>query len=346
MSRLIVKNLPAYLNEARLREHFSSKGGVITDTKLARRSDGTSRRFGFVGFKTEQEAQEALQYFHKTFIDTARIDVSIARAVADEVSLKERRVERETELRRQEEKGAAEAASKNTGESKKRPSRGKGVNFDEFMAIMAPKKKRKTWQNEEGEDGETKLDRADFAEEAPKQKKKAQATESAGAAKVLDAAIKASEGKENDDDAQDATVHDEGMTDLEYMYKRMKRKVGEEAEEQDKKFEQSDSEADDDEQQGEAQSDMESIDEEEVKRQERERAELEKKARQDQENVDAIMASGRLFIRNLPFDATEEELERYFSRSGEVTQVSFECNTYFDDEHQYRDNREQSLTVC
>lgn len=88
MSRLIVKNLPPYLNEARLKEHFSSQGASITDSKLVRRPDGTSRRFGFVGFKTEEDAQKALGYFNRTFIDTARIDVSFANAITDEAAHK------------------------------------------------------------------------------------------------------------------------------------------------------------------------------------------------------------------------------------------------------------------
>lgn len=78
MSRLIVKNLPSYVTPDRLRKHFEQKGaphGVLTDVKVAMKQDGTSRRFGFVGYKTEQEAQAAKEYFHKTFIDATRIFV-------------------------------------------------------------------------------------------------------------------------------------------------------------------------------------------------------------------------------------------------------------------------------
>jgi hypothetical protein len=35
-SRLCVKNLPKYLTEAKLREHFSARGGEVTDVKVAR----------------------------------------------------------------------------------------------------------------------------------------------------------------------------------------------------------------------------------------------------------------------------------------------------------------------
>ena len=47
MSRLIVKNLPAYLTQSRLREHFESKegpGGTLTDVKIILKPDGTFGR--------------------------------------------------------------------------------------------------------------------------------------------------------------------------------------------------------------------------------------------------------------------------------------------------------------
>ncbi len=81
MSRLIVKNLPPYVTPARLREHFEQKGnpgGNITDVKVSQKSDGTSRRFGFVGFKSEQEADAAQRWFDHTFIDSTRISVHVS----------------------------------------------------------------------------------------------------------------------------------------------------------------------------------------------------------------------------------------------------------------------------
>jgi len=43
--------------------------------------DGTFRRFGYIGYKTEKMAKAALKHFNKTFIDTSRIEVEIAKAV-------------------------------------------------------------------------------------------------------------------------------------------------------------------------------------------------------------------------------------------------------------------------
>ena len=81
MSRLIVKNLPPYVTPVRLQEHFSQKGspgGIITDVRVSQKRDGTSRRFGFVGFKSELDAEAAQKWFDRTFIDSARISVSVS----------------------------------------------------------------------------------------------------------------------------------------------------------------------------------------------------------------------------------------------------------------------------
>ena len=40
--------------------------------------DGTSRQFGFIGFRTVQEAQAAMQYLNKTFMGAQRIYVEFA----------------------------------------------------------------------------------------------------------------------------------------------------------------------------------------------------------------------------------------------------------------------------
>lgn len=80
MSRLIIKNLPSYVTPARLKEHFEqngSPGGTLTDIKVALKPDGTSRRFGFVGYKTEKEALAAQNWFDRTFVDSTRISVNV-----------------------------------------------------------------------------------------------------------------------------------------------------------------------------------------------------------------------------------------------------------------------------
>ncbi|MCO5563429.1 hypothetical protein L7F22_017071 [Adiantum nelumboides] len=146
---------------------------------------------------------------------------------------------------------------------------------------------------------------------------------------VEQAQEKGQDEEEEMETKQDEVLDDEGVTDLEYMYKRMRRRIADDDEDkvQEKRFEQSGSEAgsnagddgnagEDDEEEGE-----EEEDEKTKRARERERAALEEKARKDEAAVDSIMTTGRLFVRNLPFSAKEEELEAYFSRYGDVSQT-------------------------
>ncbi|PRW58148.1 Multiple RNA-binding domain-containing 1 [Chlorella sorokiniana] len=76
-SRICVKNLPKYVDDRRLREHFAARGEV-TDAKVMRTRDGKSRCFGFVGFRTPADAEAAVKYFDRSFFDTMRLAVEFA----------------------------------------------------------------------------------------------------------------------------------------------------------------------------------------------------------------------------------------------------------------------------
>uniref|UniRef100_A0A2R5LLW1 Putative rna-binding protein n=1 Tax=Ornithodoros turicata TaxID=34597 RepID=A0A2R5LLW1_9ACAR len=82
MSRIIVKNLPKRVNEERLRQHFSTKG-VITDLQLKYTKEGVFRRFAFIGFQKEEAAQSAKQFFHGTYLDTSKLEVDVCRPLGD-----------------------------------------------------------------------------------------------------------------------------------------------------------------------------------------------------------------------------------------------------------------------
>nr|XP_033811608.1 probable RNA-binding protein 19 [Geotrypetes seraphini]XP_033811609.1 probable RNA-binding protein 19 [Geotrypetes seraphini] len=82
MSRLIVKNLPSGLKEQRFRKLFADFG-TLTDCSLKFTKDGKFRKFGFIGFSSEEEAQTALSHFNKSFIDTTRITVEFCKSFGD-----------------------------------------------------------------------------------------------------------------------------------------------------------------------------------------------------------------------------------------------------------------------
>ncbi|XP_068085646.1 probable RNA-binding protein 19 isoform X1 [Anabrus simplex] len=82
MSRIIVKNLPKSVTEDKLREIFGEKG-IVTDVQLKYTKDGKFRHFGFIGYKSEDAAQEAVNYFDNTCIKSARIKVELCAALGD-----------------------------------------------------------------------------------------------------------------------------------------------------------------------------------------------------------------------------------------------------------------------
>ncbi|KAI0199778.1 MRD1-like protein [Astrocystis sublimbata] len=76
-SRIFVRGLPPTISEADLRKHFSAKGNV-SDIKCF-----PQRRIGYVGYKTPQEAAAAVKYFNRSFIRMSKINVELARPIED-----------------------------------------------------------------------------------------------------------------------------------------------------------------------------------------------------------------------------------------------------------------------
>ena len=71
-----MRNLPFSLTKEEFSSHFAQRR-EITDTKLL-----PHRRIGYVGFKTPEDAVEAVKYFNKTFIRMSRLQVELARPVS------------------------------------------------------------------------------------------------------------------------------------------------------------------------------------------------------------------------------------------------------------------------
>lgn len=62
------------MKEERFRGMFAAFGS-LTDCSLKFTKEGKFRKFGFVGFKSEEEAERALKHFNKSFVDTSRVTV-------------------------------------------------------------------------------------------------------------------------------------------------------------------------------------------------------------------------------------------------------------------------------
>ncbi|CAL5346588.1 unnamed protein product [Camellia sinensis] len=348
MSRICVKNLPKYVAEDRLRELFSQKGEV-TDAKLMRTKDGKSRQFGFVGYRTVQEAEEALKYFNNSYMDTYRITCEIARKVGDpdiprpwsRYSLKKQETVTE-EVKKVGPKSVGIASSKEEKKISTMDSGSDDPQLQEFLQVMQPRVKSKLWandiltapineQNGKGGDKNTKI------KKVGKEK----------LAQVLDELDETDKSENGSLDAQVAEksnkmARDEVISDMDYFKSRVQ-------------TEWSDSESSDDKDDGDdsdedgvgnislkksdVRRDVQKVDPK-VQHDSFEREASEQKFEEDSyedsehEMIDSgdpssslkddekeISEISRLFVRNLPYTATEDELEEHFSKIGNVSQV-------------------------
>jgi len=133
MSRLIVKNLPLSITEGKLRNNFA-KHGNITDLQL-KYKDGKFRGFGFIGFSTEDEGKAAKSYLDGTFIGAAKIKVEFCSELGKSEKKKKKAVESNDSLpSRENTKTVEEGIDKYKNDPK----------FKEFLSVHS---KKESWDN-------------------------------------------------------------------------------------------------------------------------------------------------------------------------------------------------------
>lgn len=146
-----MKNLPLNLDEEKFRKHFEAKSPV-TDVRLMRNRMGQSRRFGFIGFKSEEDAEKVVKYFNGSFINTARISVEIAKSfgdkdvdmpIRDKLRLKEQKIE---EIKRKRDEKKAEKKNKKTKTS---VIDEKDEKLKEYLEVFDSRDQAKSWANDE-----------------------------------------------------------------------------------------------------------------------------------------------------------------------------------------------------
>ncbi|KZP05093.1 RNA-binding domain-containing protein [Athelia psychrophila] len=293
MSRLIIKNLPAYITPARLQEHFegraptSSKnagpGGTLTDVKVALKPDGTSRRFGFVGYKTEREAEAARAWFNRSFLDTTRISVDVVQGTRDAPAPRPNKRPRT---------GPAPSDPEPTKPAKEqdvKPKSKKAAQLDEFLEVMQPRnKKGPSWANEASSQPAPAIEPISNA-----------APPSTANGDINSMEVDVAENIGNEEKGEE-------MSDLDWMKRRMSQAT-DVAPVTEKAFEQSDDED--------------------------EGAKDVSKAEQQPHNVNdapqapedptiaTILQTARLFMRNLAFACTDGEIRELCEPFGEISQV-------------------------
>ncbi|XP_077895209.1 putative RNA-binding protein 19 isoform X3 [Ictidomys tridecemlineatus] len=152
MSRLIVKNLPNGMKEERFRQLFTAFG-TLTDCSLKFTKDGKFRKFGFIGFKSEEEAQAALNHFNKSFIDMSRITVEFCKSFGDPT--KPRAWSKHAQRPRQPEQpsqGSVPPEIKKDDKKKKAPREleqlKEDTEFQEFLSVHQKRTQVATWAND------------------------------------------------------------------------------------------------------------------------------------------------------------------------------------------------------
>ncbi|KAJ1671000.1 Multiple RNA-binding domain-containing protein 1 [Coemansia sp. RSA 25] len=325
-SRIVVKNLPKHITEERFRGHFGGKGEV-TDAKLMYTERGQFRRFGFVGYRSEEEAVAAQQYFDNSFIDTSKVSVEMAKPFGD-VSLprawsvytkgttlynqvhgvdnKQAKEKRGTE-----EKGKSQKAIRTLYEELLADNQD-DPRFKEFLQVMAPRANNKTWTNDDySEWHTTELAAVNGAVAARREQLESEtsttpaksATSTGKKAAAAAAKIKGSEPADSQDGGS-------GLSDMEWLRKHMSTKIDID-------------ELDGEEDGAKALTPAEAPGTADVAAEDGDEAANDKTdlAVAVASIVSQIQDTGRLFIRNLPYLATEEDLRTAFAKFGPLSEV-------------------------
>ncbi|KAJ2767543.1 Multiple RNA-binding domain-containing protein 1, partial [Coemansia nantahalensis] len=326
MSRIIVKNLPRHFTEQRFRSHFASKGEV-TDVKLVYTKAGKFRRFGYIGYRTDEDAEAAQAYFNGTFIDTSRVEVEIAKPQGDASLPRAWSVYTEgTSLynKTHEIKDVKQAAHGKPQQQQQQQRttqtairtlynellRGKqdDPRFKEFLQIMAPRAKNRTWTNDDYSSWHTdELAAINGAVAARREQ-----IESTAA----DSKTDAGEVEEEDANAEappaEQPASSAALSDMEWLRMHMSAKID-----------------DGDDADGDAAA-AATADKPVAEKAAPEKAAVAPPSKADQkpdpaEAVAAAIAqieeTGRLFVRNLPYMATEDDLRSAFEKFGPLSEV-------------------------
>ncbi|RCK57832.1 Multiple RNA-binding domain-containing protein 1 [Candida viswanathii] len=342
MSRLIVKGLPKYYTEDKLREHFSKEGDV-TDVKLMKKRNGESRRFAFIGYKSADAAERAVKFFNKSFIDTARIDVDFAKTFSDPMvplSFKEKRRRDEERLKGEQERLLEQQERANAKKQKVKPSStideeiASNPKLREYMEVMKPSHQVKSWANDavaDGSGGPSSKDLEDaLNDNGEKQTDKSKYD-------VVTAEDNESDDEYNDfkgfDDEKEDDEEDEQMMSLSELPQEKKEGGDEEAEAAKLAADTNVSDLDwlksrstRIKENGELPGSIEETTKEEDVQEESEE-EVEPGLTPEEKTVQKIEDTGRLFIRNISYDATEKDFRDLFLPFGALEEVHIAVDT-------------------
>ncbi|OLL27066.1 Multiple RNA-binding domain-containing protein 1 [Neolecta irregularis DAH-3] len=291
-----------------------------------RTASGKSRRFGFLGFQSVEDAESAVKYFNRTFIDMSRMEVDSAKPIGDESIPRawSRYTPGSTAFQRQTETHESEpTVKKRKIKEIRRIKDFRDPKFLEFLEVMKPQSQKKTWANEDLNVLQKEIvqpttpSQDDDCQTIPKEKKKKRTKMKAE--EISEKEIRNADPSDqkqsfpveeitNDTTVEDLNHVDANMSDAEWLRSRTTRTLDiddknpqiqqyQSDEEHEKHFEKEELESEVDE------------------------AENEIKGPEPPSFEDDILKHGRLFVRNLSYTTTEEDLQCEFEKFGIVEEV-------------------------
>ncbi|KAF4790017.1 putative RNA-binding protein 19 [Turdus rufiventris] len=144
------------MKEERFRKLFGAFG-TLTDCCLKYTKDGRFRKFGFIGYKSEDEAQTALNHFNKSFIDTSRVTVELCKSFGDPTKPKawSKYSQKAPASEKQTKEPLASAAPAGTKKDKKKKDPVDNLKkleedktFQEFLVVHQKRSQVATWAND------------------------------------------------------------------------------------------------------------------------------------------------------------------------------------------------------
>lgn len=305
--------------------------------------EGKSRRFGFIGFKSETDAEDAVKYFNDAYMGSSKIQVQVAKSFSDNtlVSSKEkkRRAQEAQQIRELKRQKQEEEAKNKKNKKKDLFADEKDENLKEYLELYGNRHANtQSWKNDdvimdvnkvaELEEKNENISRLQEAEDA-EAKKMARMAE----AESDDEYVDMKETEEPEETKEDDGFGDGMMSLDDWTQKKT------ESNDQDEEEIQANGDAD--------VSDMdwlrkhqtriiddtiqkpksESAPEDDIESSNVPVEPVEPEKSEEEKVVEKIQKSKRLFLRNLLYSSTEEDFRDLFSKYGELEEVHLAVDT-------------------
>ncbi|KNA03603.1 hypothetical protein SOVF_207540, partial [Spinacia oleracea] len=281
-----------------------------------RTREGKNRQFAFIGYRTEKEAKEAIKYFNKSFMDTSRIICEVAWKVgAMDIPRPWSQYSKEKQdIKPEKSNEVFSGKAKPDKKNSKMSNANNDPQLEEYLEIMKPRSQSKMWVNDlvvptVNQSGKGKEERGKLKQDVPKKLNRDES--SARQVEMPD---------ENQVLGGDV-ARDEDVTDMDYIKSRVKKEWSDSEsvsdDENEIDIDQDDKDNDD---ASHANLDKDDVDESGFEEAGGELMNSENPS-SNPEDANEVLKSGRLFVRNLPYAATEDELAELFSKFGNVAEV-------------------------